>query len=411
MIRQILKKSLMNYETRMAPWIARYARWIYWPIYRICQAFNISFVINIAGGTGHIICELDYFFRRLYLKEIDPSKRYVWLRKADPTSLAMIQLYHYQFWLAQCSYILYELFLPLTIAFPEITLDCGLSRLKWQLNSKGEYFRPLPGQTYLNQISKKEGFDQWQRYFTLRNLSPDYFPLCQGRFEMNDLRNFIQNDSHPIALVHIKFDQRNATASPSDPKTYIPALQALLDRGYSLIFVGREKMPIEFQSFPIFNYSESQWANFKNDIQLFYAADLMILSGSGIAYLADCLGKPYLYLNSWHLSQAPFSSKCIRVPTLVKNKSDNKYLKFKDQMELYHSLPDHGAEIFPDEHYLARNASGDEILAALEELLVLDQQSPSFLQNQYQHLEPASLLLVSQSHCSEYFLKNHAGLF
>jgi putative glycosyltransferase (TIGR04372 family) len=403
-----LKKTQLFYETRLAPWMAKHAWWIFWPAYQICRRLNICFVVNIAGGPGHIICELDYFFRRRHVQEIDPNKRYVWVRKADVYSLACVQLYGHQFWWTCCSYFLYELFLPLILAFPDIALDSALSRLKWQLTPQGEYFRPLGEHTYLHQISKKEGLDLWCRYYALRSRCPDYAPLREGRFQLNELSDVLKSDTRKIALIHAKTIQINATAAPLDPKTYLPAMQTLLDRGYRLIFVGRETMPQEFTDFPIFNYAQSPLASFKNDIELFNASDLMILSGSGIAFLADCFQKPYLYLNSWHLPLAMFSSQCLMVPTLVQNRKSGQFLKLKEQMSLYHSLADEGDEVFPDQQYVARNASADEIVSAINELM--QSRPPTQLQMQYRNLDPNSPLFFAQARCSDAFLQNHANL-
>lgn len=129
-----LRKVLFFYESRIAPLIAIYFAWIYWPLYRLLKAKNICFVVNIAGGTGHIICELDYFFRRLKQKEVDDKKRYIWIRKSDPFSKTCVQLYGKYFWFAKASYFLYELILPLTIRYKGITCDTGLSGLQWQLD-------------------------------------------------------------------------------------------------------------------------------------------------------------------------------------------------------------------------------------------------------------------------------------
>lgn len=91
----------------------------------------------------------------------------------------------------------------------------------------------------------------------------------------------------------------------------------------------------------------------------------MILGGSGISFLADCFAKPYLYLNSASFISY-VSDRCITIPALVYN-SNGISLTFRQQITLYESLADHGEERFPEGRLSARNASGDEICAALEE--------------------------------------------
>lgn len=406
LFKRTLRTGVEFYESRIAPWIAKNARWTYWPLYWICRRHNICFVVNIAGGVGHIICELDYFFRKLKEKEIDTTKRYVWVRKSDPYSKACVDLYRENFWWTTCNYLLYELLLPLTIGYPEITLDSGLSRLKWQLDPNKNFHRPLKGQTYLHQLSKTEGIQLWEKYYELRNKEPSFFPLTEGKFKL--ALPFLEKDKK-LALIHLKTDANNATALPTDPSTYLPAMQSLIERGYQLIFVGREKMPHIFQSLPIFNYSESIFANFRNDIELFNRSDLVITGGSGISFLADCYGKPYLYLNSWHLPMSMYSPRCIVVPTLVETKKGH-LLKFLEQIQLYYDLEDKGAEMFPLKEYVPRNASGEEILNALEELLSLKDQ-PTSLQKQYKELNKNSPLYLAQANCSDSFLQKHRELF
>lgn len=411
-----LKTNLVDlqifYECRVAPFLATKLPWVLWPAYRLLAALNVCFVINIADGVGHIISELDNFFRMLHLGEIDRNKRCVWVRKSIHLSRACVDLYGRKFWWAISNDLIYALLLPITIRYKDITVDCGLSRMKWQLTDNREYYPPMPGESYLHRISKSEARTQWADYHKRRLKCSDYFPLKGATPDDEDLIRFLNGDAEKLALIHIRTGVVNATAKPTDPETYLEALEYLVDLGYRLIFVGREKMPEVFRRYQAINYSESNVASFKNDIQLFNLADMAITAGSGISYLADCYDKPYLYLNAWHLDQVTFSRKCIFVPTLVREVS-GEFLKFSEQIELYYSLPDVGPEVFPETQYQARNATTDEILAAAQEMISLREnyQERSSLQEQFRQLDSDGLLRCSEARCSEYFLKKHSDLF
>ncbi len=409
----ILRNPQIHYEIHLAPFLATKLSWVLWPAYRLLAACNICFVVNIADGTGHIISELDNFFRKRRLGEIHMKMRYAFIRKPTDKSRACVDLYGHKFWWAICNYFIYALLLPIIIHYKDITLDSGLSRLKWQLTDNNEYYRPMPGQSYLHRISKSEGQAQWVDYYKRRMRCPKYFPLKEATFDNNQLIEFLNGNAEKLALIHIKTNIMNAAAKLTDPKTYLDTLAYLVDLGYHLVFVGREKMPEVFQQYQIINYSESSIASFKNDIQLFNLADIAITAGSGISYLADCYGKPLLYLNYWHLFMPPFSRYCVCVPTLVQQRSGG-LLKFTEQWELYNSLADVGPEIFPEMQYQARNATSDEILAATKELISLKEnyQERSALQERFRHLDnKLGWLFNSGSRVSEYFLKKHSDLF
>ena len=203
----------------------------------------------------------------------------------------------------------------------------------------------------------------------------------------------------------------NATAAPTDPETYIPALEWIQNQGYTFVFVGREKMPASFRKFEITNYSESRYASFKNDIFLFQACSLALVGGSGVSFLAQCYNKPFLYLNSWHAGLSPFTKESIFVPALVEKK-DGSSLSFFEQNELYFQL--HAMdEQFPYDQYVARNASGREILQATQELLSLMQgdKPRSALQERYMSIDNGKgVLEFSLSRISEFFIEQHQPL-
>jgi putative glycosyltransferase (TIGR04372 family) len=370
---------------------------------------KVCLVWNIAGGTGHTTCELDHFLRLLHTGAIERSRRYVWIQKPDGFSEVCMRGFGSSFYCARASYLLYALCLPLAVAFEDVTVDCGLSRLKWQLGRRRIRSETDPGQTYLYQMPKAANQEQLRRYFHLRRQSLHIHPLRQGAFDDRQLMAFLGNDSQPLALIQSKMDVKNATAAPTDPDTYLDALIYLKEKGYRLVFVGREEMPGCFRELNMLNYAASTCASFENDLLLFRRAAVAVLSGSGLAYVADCLGVPYLYLNAWHLARPQMSPLCVMVPTLVRRFS-GEWLLFREQMDLYLDLEDVGAEVFPVDAYVARNASSDEIATALKELLN-DGCAFTDLQEKFKQLDAQGPLEYAAARYSDYFLKKHAHLF
>lgn len=406
------RKLQFTYEAKFVPFIVSRIPWLLLPFAKILEKFNICFLANIACGVGHTLPELDAFFRMRHLNEIPSNKHYIWIQKSDAFAKTAIELYGHKFSFAASSTFIYNLCLPFLVGYPELILDCGHSRCKWHLTQDRKYFpAPIPNASYLYQVSKHEGQRLLSDYFQRAAKCPDYFPLADTPFDYHEIRSFIGLNVNKIALIHLKDEVRNATALITDPATYFDSIEYLKDLGYTLVFVGREKMPDCFKKFGIINYAESKIASFKNDLALFHLSSLMIMAGSGASFLADTLGKPYLYLNSWHASRPNFSKMAIFIPALIKNAS-GRTLSLYEQIEVYNHLEDFGAEDFPSHIYSGRNATADEILMALKELLDImhEYQEPNLLQEKLRTTLSNVPLYYSQSRCSAYFLQKHSEL-
>jgi len=402
------------YETRLAVWLSWYAWWLWWPLYWGVKRNNIRFVINISQGTGQVLPELDNFLHRLKLGAHE-QRRYVWLRVVTDFSRACVRLYGHYFWFAAASNVLYDLCLPMILHWPDITLDAGMAGLTWQLPTDTRYVPPRPWATHLVALSKEVPLAQWKDYYRIRAQDTDYYPLRSAAADSlapdNPLRTFLGSATQNLALVHIKENVMNATAHITDPGTYLPALAYLADQRYRLVFVGREHMPEAFKQFDMLNYANSSIASFAHDLQLFAIAKLAITGGSGIAWIADVLGTPTLYLNSWHLFMPPFQKDCVFVPTLVQKKT-GEYLTFTEQYRLYRSTPADRGDVFPIETHAPRNASADEILTSLKELIsLMTHPAPlSDLQEKYRQLGREGWVEYAQSRISSDFVKKHKNL-
>lgn len=355
-------------------------------------------------GVGHIILEVDRFFRKEHLKELDPHKKYIFLTKNHEAFKVFVNLYGDRFYYAKVSSKAYYLLLPVFMRYSDITIDMGVSRMKIQL-PKGD-LPILWGYSFTHQLSVRQALRQHQQAYANRIMTSNFFPLIEYKKKAQSLP-FLNHDK--ICLVHIKTSSVNATALHTDPNTYLPALQYMSDKGYYLVFVGREEMPTEFVPFNIFNYSQSRFATFENDITVFSKADIAIIGGSGTAFLADCYDIPFLYINSWHLAMSMPSFKCISVPCLLSTQL-GQALSFPEQMAAY--INTNTMHECPPSECTFRNASADEILEALKELLALKgrkiDRSP--LQERFQNQDDQGLLAVSRSRISDYFIKKHQHL-
>lgn len=412
-IRGVARRLQFFYEAVVAPFIARYLYWFLWPVYFYLKKRNIVFVVNIAPGAGHIFFELDNYFRMIFLKDIDDRKKYVWVNKKDYFVESCIKLYGHKFSWAVSHTFIYNFFLPITMRYKDLVLDCGCSRLKWQLplGVNFPYFSRQTRATFIYQIPKNLGLEQVNRYYQRLKKSVGFYPMKPSAAPSREFLEFLNEDGRKIALIHAKDTVRNATAIPTDPYSYLDAICYLQQLGYRVIFVGREKMPEVFKKYSLLDYASSPITSYENDIHLFHRADVMIMSGSGISVVPDCLDKFFLYLNSWHLAIPAFSGKSIHVPTIVRKKNGH-FLTFREQNTLYRSMEDQGAETFPQRLYEPKNASSDEILEALKELLELKNKFVELnpLQIKFRCLDEKAPLFYANSRCSSYFLNKYSGL-
>jgi len=403
---------ITSYQSALAPRIARHAGWLYWPLAAFCRTANIRFLINMPAGMGHNTSELDSYLRQREIGAIGKDERIVLFRDPNRIHRDSVGLYRSHFWWAPTSRFLYCALLPMVMRFRDLTIDGGMSRLKWQLREDLSYSPPVAGQTYLYQVSKEAGLENWKSYFALRARTPDLRPLADGVGLDSDLLQFLGGSVGKLALFHIKSSLSNATGAPTAAADYLPVMTYLREQGYRSVFVGREKMPEEFAAFGVLNYAESPVASYRHDVQLFKAAAVAVTGGSGIAYLPDCLNIPYVYANSWHIGMPMCSRYCVIVPSLAQERSTGRILGLREQADLYWSMPDDGHESFPQERYLAVNATAKEICEAVKEALILKEAMPpqNALQQAYLKVDDRGLLSVTKARVGAFFIEQHRDL-
>jgi putative glycosyltransferase (TIGR04372 family) len=279
------------------------------------------------------------------------------------------------------------------------------------LRDDGSYSPPADGQSFLYQIDKGQNRATWQQYYRLRERTGNLTPLLDGLKPDRELAEFVGGNRR-LALFHIKLHVANATAAPTRAEDYELAIRYLKDSGYNVVHVGREPMPKLFAELGVLNYAESAIRSYQHDLQLFSMAKIAVTAGSGIALIPDCMNIPFAYLDSWHLGMPMASKNCVMVPALIVDRSNGRALAFKEQLDLYFAMADHGDESFPADLYSVRNASAEDVLAAVKELEIFSTQNVPLteLQNEFRALDPDGLGAITQARVSDSFLRKNAGL-
>jgi putative glycosyltransferase (TIGR04372 family) len=403
----LLETLQHNYDVRVVPYRAQHPGVLAALMHRVLRASGIVFVA-VLPGMGHNTVELDYFMRLQRSGRIS-SKRYVLLRVAGHFHDDTVALYGRHFWFASNNSFLANLLAPVVARHKDLRLDVSTSRLRWHLQDDGTYQPPPSGQTFFYQITKAENRAAWLRYCDFRQetrtMPP---PLKEGLTVGPTLAEFLGGNWERLALVHVKYQVVNATARPTDPATYVPAIGWLQDNGYKVVLIGREKMPAEFAALGVLDYANSPIACYRFDLELTAVAKVAITAGSGVAMMPDCMDVPLVYANSWHLGMPLASERCVIVPTLLMDRALDRMLTIAEQCALYWQAEDKGAEIFFTDRYEPRNASSDEILEAVKEALA--SESATVRQQAYSRIILGDDKASIGSRVSRYFIDRHASL-
>lgn len=408
----IVQQSALEYETKFIRTILdsplrKLIEEIAWELYQA----DIRFVANIAYGVGHTVCEYDYFLRKKKLGDIPQHHSYVLLRRPCHYSQTYLSYFGQELDFWSCNLELYQVLLPLTVYFSEITVNAGLSRLRWQLARAKE----LPPQEFENdnflvQTDNLTSARLWEDYFRVRLRTYDYWPL-KPRPEQVKLKK----GNRPLALLHYKLNNCNAIGAAVPPESYHSCIEYLKSKNYELVLVGREPLPSSWARLGVQNYPESGLASVENDLQLFHLADFSFICGSGIGYVPDVMQKPFLYVHFWHIARPFPNHNVVCVPSRVRRQSSGKLLPFREQMLLYSDAPNIGAERFQASEHEIVPPSAEEMLQGMKELLRGEQNGwgeLSPLQKAYKdiYFQPGlyedALLHFSQARFAEQFLEN-----
>ena len=313
-----------------------------YPVYFYLKFKKILIVACMITSAGHTFQESHFFFlkRKFFLL----PKKYKFLfiaNKHDITIFAKKFLNFYNYFFLNNYLDVFKNDLCRT--YPDIVYYNNLSH--YTLGKK--------------KISWVKGFQLQSSYYKLFNKGDNFFNNYKFTKKIED--KFIKKK---YIVVQIKNEVVNATAKETDPLTYIPLLK-FIKKKYAIIFIGREKMPEIFNDYVDWNYANSSYASYFNDISLISRSEYSIVFGSGLANVPMILGKYYLYLGSWHLITPSASKYCVFIPTLLKFKNNNKILNLKEN---YMFFKRNKMQIFKSKTVISINPNGEDILEGFKEL-------------------------------------------
>jgi len=403
------------YVNRIAPSVAVYLSWILWPAYIVMKKSRLKFLINnISDSLGHVVCELDWFFRRIEAEELPRDQRYAVVWPRSEVSRYAAKVYRDRFYAFIASDLIYCMLLPLVMRYTDITVDCGISifNLKLQEHQNIKESIIAGRNRLIPRLSPRPYADVWDRiavYYNLRVRTHGFYPMKPISAMSADLLDFLGDAAEKYAVVQIKTFAVNATAVATDPSTYLEAIDFLKNKEYDIVFAGREEMPEAFQSLGILNYAEWDKANFRYDLELIAGSGFVLSSGSGFTMLADTMDIPLVASNSWHLAVLQPGRFCVTVPTLLHGEN-GKLMRFRDQIDLFYTRGESNSP--PPKSMKPRVATSDEILEGVKEALSLKEcfRNPSNLQNQFKALRSGSPLFVAESRISQHFIERFKDL-
>lgn len=118
----------------------------------------------------------------------------------------------------------------------------------------------------------------------------------------------------------------------ADLAAYLPAIQAIVERGGVVIRIGDPSMS-PLPSIPgAFDYARSSLKSEWMDIYLMSACRLFIGTSSGPAYVPPLFGVPCVLTNWFPTGQRPFNERDIFIPKLIQLGNPPRTLRFEDMI-------------------------------------------------------------------------------
>ncbi|MFH1903532.1 MAG: hypothetical protein ABIK20_05735 [Candidatus Omnitrophota bacterium] len=397
------------YVKWIAPNLSFYVYWLAWPLYFLLMKKRVSFLVNIIShSVGHVSAELDWFFRRLYLGEIESGRRYVVVWPQSEVAYGAVKIFGKRFYKFISNDILYMFLLPLTMKYTALRLDCSLSAVdNYSVRIKNYGMKILPI-FKLGYRPFEEVLGRWVDYFAAREKTNEVNPLKILKSISPALKKFLGKASKKYAVIQIKDVAGNGTAIPTDPVSYLTTIKYLLEEGCSVVFAGREKMPKSFSALGVINYAESEIACFQYDCELIQNAEFVLSSASGFSMVADTCDVPLVCAGQWAPAYLPPGRFTVNVPTLFIDNNKN-FRPLVKQVNFFYECRNSNSSILSSLSITTRAPSQIEILEATKEALRLkhDFKPRTGLQIKFQELGNSSTLAVSQSRVSQYFIEKY----
>jgi putative glycosyltransferase (TIGR04372 family) len=390
-----------------AYFLAKYIYWVFSPLVKLLQRNKILFSMNnISYAVGHVYPEVDWLLRMKKVGLISKEKKIYYIYPKSPVLCGFVDAIgkdiEIQFILNSFIHILIY---PLLIRYPEITVNASHSSMNHAIKRTSVHKYSCG-----KEVSYEEVFRIRQReYAKIRSITDEYYPLKNIRKKLtNELKVLTKKKKYFV--IQIKENSVNSTWNPTDPNTYLDAINKMIRNGYSVVFAGREKMPSCFYDAGVVNYSESKYATAKNDYLIVLNSQGVLSSASGFSYIADVLDVPLLVLNNWQINTYP-NKRTIYIPSRLQK--NGRKLSFLEQMDYSYN---HGQLRYDNKDISVESidASSKDILCAYNELqTIIDANTitmPSILQYKFKNNLPLELTYVAQSNISNtYIAKNKDG--
>ena len=342
--------------TTTCPYLAKNAYWIFFPVALLLRHKKYLFSINnLSHSVGHAYAELDYAARFKKVEQSVSNKRLIviWPRSPiantfqDSGSCGEVKII--------INGLLHLLIYPLLLRYKWLSFNVSISALDHDIEvSKA------------NKLSSEEFDLRYKNWYRIVATTSGFFPIkyLQGQDIPIKLRQFIGKS--PYVVLQIKELAVNASFLPTDPASYLLVIDQMIDKGYTIIFAGREKCPAVFKARGILNYSESELATPEHDYFLIRDASAVLSSASGFGTMADVMGKPLLVVNSWSFKNVPNQTSLI-IPSILSR--NNRRLTFKEQHDLANEVAHCATGLNRDRHFSCQDASADDVYDAWQIIL------------------------------------------
>lgn len=391
--------------------------------YRYLRDSKTKLVANIifGGSPGHQIHELDYFLRKYKCGDIPRDSQYLWIQKKSQITSDLAEIFGDHFRQYNLGMLIHDNYFDMSCQIcrmiPELGIDVGLSHFKNSIDSRKDIFLTnLGGQLYYN-VTNNAVVNAIADHHRTRSLTEDFNPWALGMPSISEeLSEFLGGDITRLATIHFRTGYGNAgTVIP--PENLFSSLAYLRDKGFTIVKVGTEPYPKEFEKFDVVNYSESSFRTFRNDMSIVGNSKINIINASGLENISDVMGIPTVSYARWHLNLTPYSGKFVIVPTLLFDPSRNRLLNFAEQMLFFKTRQEwwEGKFFgwhFPVDRFTARPPEADELLAAVQEALDLEHcdRDLSPMQISINKLDEFGALPKSRSRISQFFLDRWSQL-
>ena len=369
---------------------------------------NGKLIINVSpDAVGHALAETDNFLRMKLTGEYDKDRpSYFYNFDFGDRLLTMQRLFGdliFDTWDVGP----HGCFLGTVVAnaYPDLIVDVGISSFKVAMPRGEEPFAWEPNGFYRTSYF----YDSTLMYHKRFAATSDVYPFIDKIQCSDEIEDFIGAKGGKVSAVQFKDVSSAGIAFPLPAEHYIPALSFLMDNGYTIVLVGREAMPREWERFGVVNYAGSRLATFENDFRLMKRATVGIVGASGIQLFLELLDKPFIQINTKMPAMPPWGRKSICAPSLYRFNGDGgipsflEHLQYNIQNKLYYDT--NILTPFPP--------TPRQILNATREMVELENNPGLPLterQKKYRSLDPHGCVGISATRMSDSFLIDHENL-